>query len=462
MFKTIIEPFKIKSVEAIEFTRPDQRRTLLDQAGLNPFLIPSQKVMIDLLTDSGTTAMSSEQWAGLMRGDESYAGSPSFVRFESALQTITGLPYIIPTHQGRASERILFSVIGRPGQLVVSNMLFDTTRANAEAADLQVVDLPCPELATPMEAAPFKGNVDLKRLKAICEERSADIACFVMTITNNSGGGQPASLENMQAAAALCKKHKILFVIDGCRFAENAWFIKSRETRYESQTPLEITQQTFALADVISISAKKDGMANIGGVLAVRDKLLAESCRNNLILTEGFPTYGGLSGRDLEAIAVGVFEALSEDYLRYRIRSTEYVGRRLMELGIPIVNPPGGHAIYVDAGRLLSHIPPEQFPGQSLVAKLYEVAGIRSCEIGSVMFGKPINPESTELNPPGRCHFQELVRLAIPRRTYTQSHMDYVIEAFEHLVPQVSKLRGVRFTHRPKVLRHFSARFEWV
>lgn len=455
-FKTIIEPFRIKTVEPIRMTTRQEREGFMRDAGLNPFLLKSDHVLIDLLTDSGTTAMSSEQWAGVMRGDESYAGSPSYYRFERAIQDVTGHPEVIPTHQGRASERILFQTLAKPGHWVLSNMLFDTTRANAEAAGCRVLDLPCEELRLPMQSTPFKGNVNLQKLEEFLQKEKGQVSMFVMTITNNSGGGQPASLENIGLAHELCKKHGVIFVIDGCRFAENSWFIKLREKAYAEKSPKEIAQKIFALADVISVSAKKDGMGNMGGFLAMRDKEWAQSCRNQLILTEGFPTYGGLSGRDLEAIATGIYEAIDEDYLRYRIRSVEYVGEALLKVGIPIVNPPGGHAIYLDALAFASHIPQSQYPGWAVAVGLYEFAGIRGCEIGSVMFGR----EEAGVEVP---HRQELVRLAIPRRVYTESHMNYVVEALTAFKDkELKKLRGLKFTYKPKVLRHFTARFAWL
>jgi tryptophanase len=452
-FKTIIEPFRIKMTEPIKRTTREQRRKLLNSVGLNTFLLKSEDVTIDLLTDSGTSAMSTEQWAGIMRGDESYAGSPSWYRFEKAVQDLTGLREVIPTHQGRAAERIVFQALTKPGQWVLSNMLFDTTRANAEAAGCQTMDLPCAELSNTSVAAPFKGNIDLNRLES--ELKTKEVAIVVMTVTNNSGGGQPASLENVKAAAALCKKHKIKFMIDSCRIGENSWFIKLREKGQAEKTPLEITREMYSVADITTMSAKKDALANIGGFIALNDAVEAQLCRNNLILTEGFPTYGGLAGRDLEAIALGLFEAHDEEYLRYRIRSTQYVGEGLTRCEIPIVQPPGGHAIYIDAKKLLPHIPLGQYPGQSLVAGIYEFAGIRCCEIGSVMFGR------TDTAGKEIPHSQELVRLAIPRRVYTQSHMEYLIEAFDLFRREIPKLRGVRFTHQPKVLRHFTARFEF-
>jgi tryptophanase len=455
-FKTIIEPFRIKVVEPIALTTRKEREGYLAEAGLNTFLIPSERVLIDLLTDSGTGAMSTAQWAGVMMGDESYAGSPSFYRFEKSVQEITTHSEVIPTHQGRASERILFESIAKPGQWVVSNMLFDTTRANAESVGCKVQDFPCDELLEPAVHHPFKGNMHLRKLQSFLEDHAAETACVVMTVTNNSGGGQPASYENIKAVAELCKKYKVPYVIDACRFAENAFFIKMREASEAKKSPLQIAQSFLSLADIITVSAKKDGMANIGGILTCKDKALAQIFRNRLILSEGFPTYGGLAGRDLEAIAIGLWEALDESYLRYRLRTAEYMGERLTELGIPIVQPPGGHAIYIDCKKLLAHIPPSQFPGQAFVASYYEFAGIRAVEIGSVMFGKE-NAKGEEVP-----HIQELVRLAFPRRTYTQAHFDYIVETLEAYRSEVPKVRGVRFTYKPKVLRHFTARFDWI
>ena len=454
-FKTIIEPFRIKTVEPIGITTREERKTLLKEAGLNIFNLKSESVLIDLLTDSGTSAMSTEQWAGVMRGDESYAGSPSFFRFEESLKKVTGFDHIIPTHQGRASERIMFQTLCKEGSLVVSNMLFDTTRSNAEAVGCITRDLPCEELLNPELEAPFKGNINLSKLEETL--KNEEVSVVVMTVTNNSGGGQPASMENVRACSELCRKHKVPLALDACRFAENAWFIKTREEAYSEKSTLEIAQEMFALCDLTSISAKKDGMGNIGGVLALNNSEWAQQCKNNLILTEGFPTYGGLSGRDLEAIAVGVWEALDEDYLQYRIQSTAFVGRGLQKAGIPIVTPPGGHAVYIDAKQFMSHIPVSQFPGQALSSAIYEYAGIRCCEIGSVMFGREKEDGSEEP------HIQELVRLAIPRRTYTQSHMEYLVEAFDSFKSdEREKTRGVKFTYKPKVLRHFTARFDWV
>ncbi len=454
--KTIIEPFRIKMVEPIKMTSPEEREKLLEEAGLNPFLIKSEDVLLDLLTDSGTGAMSTMQWSALMKGDESYAGSPSFFRFEKSVREITGHEEVIPTHQGRASERIIFSTLVKPGQIVISNTLFDTTRANAECSGCTAIDIPCVESRDTQEDYEFKGNIDLEELERLLKEKASEVGLVVMTITNNSGGGQPASMENLKAAQALSHRYGVRFMVDGCRFAENAYFIKTREKGYEGKSTQEISREFFELADVISISAKKDGMSNIGGILTLRDKKLAEDCRNQLILTEGFPTYGGLSGRDLEAIAVGLWEALDENYLRYRIRSIEYIGDAFKRLEIPIVSPTGGHALYIDAKKLLPHIPVSQFPGQAFVAAIYKEIGVRCVEIGSVMFGKEL--ENGEEQP----HRQELVRLTIPRRTYTQSHMDYLVESMGEFREKISQVKGVEFTYKPKVLRHFTARFKWV
>jgi tryptophanase len=454
-YKTLFEPFRIKVIEPIRLSTQTQRKKYLEEAGLNLFLIKAEHVLIDLLTDSGTTAQSAEQWAAIQRGDESYAGSPSYYRFENSVKEITGFTEIIPTHQGRAAERILFNTLCESGDIVVSNMLFDTTRANAEAAGCTTIDIPCPELMETTTASDFKGNIDLEKLEAAFKENKNQIALVVLTITNNSGGGQPVSMKNIRETATLCKKYECTFVLDACRFAENAWFIKTREPNYADKSPQAIALEAFNHADLCTISAKKDGMTNTGGFIACRNPEWAERFRNNLILTEGFPTYGGLSGRDLDALAVGIHESLDEDYLRYRIKSTAYVGEALLKADIPIMNPPGGHAIYIDAKAFLPHIPVAQYPGQALVAGLYEAAGIRGVEIGSAMFGRE-NPDGTDTP-----HVQELVRLAIPRRVYTQSHMDYVIEALIKFKETAASLRGVHFTHKPKVLRHFTARFAW-
>ena len=454
-FKTIIEPFRIKSVEPIRFTTREERVALLTAAGYNPFLLRAEHVLIDLLTDSGTGAMSKHQWAGMMRGDESYAGADSFYRFEAAVRDITGLAHIIPTHQGRAAERILFTTVLQPGDIVPNNTHFDTTRANIEARGAIALDLPVREGRQPALRAPFKGNMDLAALERCLAENPGKVPLAMITITNNSGGGQPVSLANIRGAKAICQKFGVPLFLDCCRFAENAWFIKQREPEFAERTPIEIARAMFACADGATMSAKKDGMANIGGFLAVNDPGWAERCKTNLILTEGFPTYGGLAGYDLEALAVGFYEALDEDYLRYRIRSIEYLGDLLTQNGVPIVQPTGGHAVYIDAKAMLPHIPPHEFPAWALGCALYLEGGVRGVEIGSVMFGR--QPDGTE-----KPAAMELVRLAFPRRVYTQSHVDYLGEVILHVNSLRDRLRGLRFTHAPAVLRHFTARFEPV
>ncbi|MEM7314759.1 MAG: tryptophanase [Planctomycetota bacterium] len=451
-FKTIIEPFRIKTVEPIRQTDAVTRKTALAEAGYNTFLLKAEDVLIDLLTDSGTGAMSSAQWAGMMMGDESYAGARSFTRFEKAVQDITGFRHVIPTHQGRAAERILFHAAVKPGEVVLNNTHFDTTRANVEAREAEARDIPVAEAREPGLVHDFKGNIDLKQLEQTLSEEGDRIPMVMLTVTNNSGGGQPASLENIRAASQICRSHDTPFFLDACRFAENSWFIKQREAAYADTSTLDIAREMFSLADGCTMSAKKDGMVNIGGFLAMNDTDLAAKCRDRLILTEGFPTYGGLAGYDLEAMAVGLYEALNEDYLRYRIRSVEYLGERLVQSGIPIVQPTGGHAIYIDAKALLPHIPQEQYPAWSLGLALYLVGGIRSVEIGSVMFG--LQPDGTE-----KPAAMELVRLAFPRRVYTQSHVDYLAEVLDWLVTQKSRIRGVKIDSSPQTLRHFSARF---
>ncbi len=446
--KTIIEPFRIKSVEPIRMTTPDQREAILRDAGFNLFLVKSEDVLIDLLTDSGTGAMSSEQWAGMMRGDESYAGAPSFFRFLERMQNLTGFDHILPTHQGRASERILFELIGGEGKVVPNNAHFDTTRANVEHSGAKAVDLGIPESKKPTTRHPFKGNMDVGLLERLIREVGPErIPVVMVTVTNNSGGGQPVSLENLRAVRAVCDKFKLPLFLDACRFAENAYFIKMREPGMADRSIREIVREMFDLSDGATISAKKDGLVNIGGMLLIRDEELFRRASNLLILTEGFITYGGLAGRDLEAMAQGYEEVTHEDYLAYRIRSVAYLGEGLLKAGIPIIEPPGGHAVYIDAGALCPHIPREQFPGQAVVVGLFRVAGIRAVEIGSVMFGS---------EDPGRL---ELVRLAMPRRVYTQSHIDYVIEAASILAEQVRSLRGLTIVKAPEVLRHFTARF---
>ncbi|AFN73941.1 Tryptophanase [Melioribacter roseus P3M-2] len=458
VMKTIIEPFKIKTVEPIRFTSKEEREKILKDAGYNPFLINAEDVIIDLLTDSGTSAMSSEQWSGIMKGDESYAGAKSFFRFESAVKEITGNKYVIPTHQGRAAEKILFSILGGEGKYFISNTFFDTTRANIEFTGAEAVDLLCPEGKKPEVVAPFKGNLDVEKLKAFIEEKGKEnIPLVMITITNNSGGGQPVSLENIKQVRKVCDRYGIPLFFDACRFAENAYFIKKREEGYSNKSVREIVKEIFSFADGTTMSAKKDALVNIGGWLSMNDDNLAMQCRNLLIVTEGFPTYGGLAGRDLEAIAQGLEEVLDENYLRYRIRSTEYLGEKLTAAGVPIIEPPGGHAIYIDAKRFLPDIPPEQYPGQSIVCELYLEGGIRSVEIGSVMFGK-YDKKTGRLIPA----MMELVRLAIPRRVYTQSHIDYVAEVVIETFNKRDKLKGYKITYEAPMLRHFTARFEPV
>jgi tryptophanase len=453
--RTIIEPFRIKSVEPIRMTNAAERERLLREAGYNVFLLRAEDVIIDLLTDSGTSAMSAAQWAGVMRGDEAYAGSPSFYRFERSVRDIFGFKHVLPTHQGRAAERILASVMCHPGDVVPNNSHFDTTRANIEQAGARAVDLVIPEGLTPSIRHPFKGNMDVERLRALITEVTPSRIPFCMlTVTNNSGGGQPVSMDNIRAVSAICREHGIPFYIDACRFAENAWFIKIREPGYASHTPLAIAREMFSLADGCTMSAKKDGLANTGGFLATNDDALARLERDLLILTEGFPTYGGLSGRDLETIAIGLEEVLREDYLTYRVRSTEYLGEQISAAGVPIVQPPGGHAIYIDAAAFLPHIPAMELPGQALVAALYRTGGIRAVEIGTVMFGR--RGADGETIPAA----MELVRLAVPRRVYTQSHIDYVVEAVLSAWEERESLRGFRIVEEAETLRHFTARFE--
>jgi tyrosine phenol-lyase len=447
--KTIIEPFRIKSVEPLRQTTRAEREELVEKAGYNLFALHAKDVLIDLLTDSGTSAMSTEQWAAVMRGDESYAGSESFFRMQRVVQELTGFRHVIPTHQGRAAERILFSVMCKPGQVVPNNTHFDTTRANIEFAGASAIDLPAPEAADTQARLPFKGNMDVAALERLIETEGAQrIPLIMVTVTNNSGGGQPVSLENLEAVRAVATRHGIPLYLDACRFAENAWLIREREPGYHERAPREIAQRMFSLADGCTFSAKKDAFANIGGMLCTNDDRLAAQETNLLILTEGFPTYGGLAGRDLDAIAVGLEEVLDPDYLRYRIASTAYLGRHIADHGVPIVEPPGGHAIYIDAARMLPHLPRAHFPGQALAVELYRHAGIRSVEIGSVMFGEAAR--------------HELLRLAIPRRVYTQSHIDYVVEAILEVNDARQRIRGMRIVEEPPFLRHFSARFDWI
>ncbi len=444
--QTIIEPFRIKSVEPLRQTTLLERERILLDAGFNLFLIPARDILIDLLTDSGTSAMSTEQWAAMMRGDESYAGGESFFRLQRVVQDLTRFRHVIPTHQGRAAERILFTILCRPGHVVPNNTHFDTTRANIEFTGARAVDIPLPEAADTQLYLDFKGNMDVAALEdLILREGASNIPLVMVTVTNNSGGGQPVSLDNIAAVKAVTAKHGIPLYLDACRFAENAWFIHERDPKCAHLSPKEIAQRMFALADGCTFSAKKDAFANIGGFLCTNDDRLAIQETNLLILTEGFPTYGGLAGRDLEAIAVGLEEILHPDYLQYRITSTGYLGRHIADAGVPIVEPPGGHAIYIDCARMLPHIPRQQFPAQALAVELYRHAGIRSVEIGSVMFGQSAR--------------HELLRLAIPRRVYTQSHIDYVVESILEVNQKREHIHGFQITEEPPFLRHFSARF---
>jgi tryptophanase len=451
-WQTIIEPFRIHSVEPIRLTSEDERQQALEKAGYNLFNIHAEDVIIDLLTDSGTGAMSRDQWAAIQQGDESYAGSPSWYRFLEAVQKLFPFKHVIPTHQGRAAEKILFSVLGGPGKVVPNNAHFDTTRANVEFTGAEAIDVT--PVRDPHEMLPFKGDADVDALDRLISQRGAEnIPVVFMTITNNSMGGQPVSLENLRAVRRICDRYRLPLFLDACRFAENAWFIKQREPGYADRSIPDIVHEMAAMADGMTMSAKKDGLANIGGWLAMNDDKLAEACRNMLILTEGFPTYGGLAGRDLEAIAQGLSEVVDEDYLRYRIESTSYLGTALNASGVPVVMPIGGHAVYLDARALLPHIPPLNYPGQSLAVALYRAGGIRGVEIGTVMFGR--HPDGSE-TPAA----MDLVRLAIPRRTYTQSHVDYVIEVVRFVASQARSLRGYRISHEPAALRHFTATFE--
>ncbi|MCW9017800.1 MAG: tryptophanase [Kangiellaceae bacterium] len=450
--KTIIEPFRIKSVEPLRMTTNTERETYLKEANYNLFSLKSDDVLIDLLTDSGTSAMSTKQWAGIQMGDESYAGSPSFYRFEKALRELAPFRHIIPTHQGRAAEKILFSIVGQKGKVIPNNTHFDTTRANVEATTTEAIDLVKKEGLDPQLEHPFKGDMDLNRLRDLLETRADDVPLVMLTITNNSGGGQPVSMKNIRETKALCEEFGKPLFLDACRFAENAYFIKQREEGYADKTPKEIVQEIFSYADGMTMSAKKDALVNMGGWLALNDDDLAMNARNLLILTEGFPTYGGLSGRDLDAMAIGLEEVVEEDYLNYRITSTAYLGNALDRLGIPVMKPIGGHAVYIDAKAMLPHIDPLQYPGQALAIEMYRVGGIRTCEIGSVMFGR--QPDGSEKASP-----MELVRMAIPRRVYTQSHIDYCIECLEEVNASKNELKGVKIDWEPPALRHFTAHF---
>ena len=453
-FRTIIEPFRIHAVEPLRMTTPEERAAAIRAAGYNVFNLLARDVLIDLLTDSGTGAMSRDQWAAIQHGDESYAGSPSWIIFRDAVTELFPFRHVIPTHQGRAAEKILFSVLGGPGLVVPSNTHFDTTRANVEFTGAEAVDLVIAEGRDPASLHPFKGNVDIDALDALIRERGAEnIPVVMVTITNNSSGGQPVSLANLREVREVCDRHGLPLFLDACRFAENAWFIREREPGQSERDVADIVREMASLADGMTMSAKKDPLANIGGWLACNDDALAESCRNMLILTEGFPTYGGLAGRDLEAVAQGIREAVSHDYLRYRIQSTAYLGEALHDSGVPVFMPIGGHAVYLDARALLPQIPPLQYPGQALAVALYEAGGIRGCEIGTVMFG--IHPDGTEHEAA-----MDLVRLAIPRRTYTQSHIDYVIEVCQAVAEEAPGLGGYRIVEQAPQLRHFTARFE--
>ncbi len=453
-FKTIIEPFRIKSVEPIQFSTREERIAALERANYNLFGLHGDEVLVDMLTDSGTGAMSNQQWAGMLLGDESYAGSRSYYKFEAAVQDITGFKHVIPTHQGRAAERILFSIIGKPEKVIPSNNHFDTTRANIEYVGAEALDLVIEEGRKPGLIHPFKGCMDTEKLRQTVEKYGAEhIPVVMLTITNNSGGGQPVSMANIRAVSEMCHAAGIPFFLDACRFAENAWFIKMREEGYADKTPLEIAREMFSYADGCTMSAKKDGLANIGGFLAMNDDALAMQCRNLLILTEGFPTYGGLAGYDLEAVAQGLREVLDEHYLEYRVRTVAYLAEKALAAGVPIVQPPGGHALFIDAKTMLPHIPPQEYPAQALAIALYIEGGIRGVEIGSVMFGKA-QPNGSETYAS-----MELVRLAFPRRTFTQSHIDYVGEVLAYLMTTRDSIQGVKITWQPPFLRHFTAQF---
>jgi len=452
-FTTIIEPFRIHSVEPLHMTTEDHRRTAISAAGYNLFNLHAADVLIDLLTDSGTGAMSRDQWAGIQRGDESYAGSPSWFAFRDSVQDLFPFEHVIPTHQGRAAEKILFTAVGGAGKTVPNNTHFDTTRANVEYSGARAIDLVIAEGRDPQADHPFKGNMDLEALDALLASAApGEVPLVMVTVTNNSGGGQPVSMANMRGVREICNRYGVPLFLDACRFAENAWFIHTREQGYADVEVRDIVREMAGLADGMTMSAKKDPLGNIGGWLAMRDDDLAATCRTLLILTEGFPTYGGLAGRDLEALAQGLREAVDHDYLRYRIRSTAYLGEALDAAGIPVVMPIGGHAVYIDARSWLSHIPPLQYPGQALAVALYETGGVRGCEIGTVMFGR--QPDGTEL-----AASMDLVRLAIPRRTYTQSHIDYTIEVCVAVADRAKSLRGLRIIEEPPSLRHFTATF---
>ena len=453
--KTIIEPFKIKSVEPINLSTQEERIEYLRKAHFNTFLLKSDEVIIDFLTDSGTSAMSAEQWSGIMRGDESYAGSKSWERMETSIKDLTGMEYILPTHQGRAAERIIYGFLGGPGKTFISNTHFDTTRANIEFSGAEAIDIPIHEALDPSFIHPFKGNLDTYKLEKVIREKGArNIGAVIVTVTNNSGGGQPVSMGNLREVSRICKDNNVMLMLDCCRVAENAYFIKHREEGLEDKTYEEIAQEMFSLSDGGAMSAKKDALVNMGGFLSLRDKRIADACTNTLIITEGFATYGGLSGRDMEAIAIGLKEVFDPHYLEYRIKSTKYLGEKLHDLGVPVMLPIGGHAVYVDAKAFYPHIPPHEYPGQRLACELYELGGVRTVEIGSVMFGKYDEDGALIPSP------MELVRLAIPRRVYTQSHIEYVVETFIEILKQRKTTKGFKIVEEPKFLRHFTCKFE--
>lgn len=455
--RTLTEPFKIKMVEPLKVTTEEYRKDALKKAGYNPFLLKSNDVFIDLLTDSGTGAMSDKQWAGIMMGDESYAGARSWEHLEKVVKDLTGMPYILPTHQGRAAERILYGILGGKGKVFISNTHFDTTRANIEFTGATAIDIVYEEAEDPEADLPFKGNINLEKLQELIHKHGKEnIAAVIITVTNNSSGGQPVSMANVIALRKICDEHGLLLVIDGCRVAENAYFIKHREEGFSNKSCEEIAKQMLRLGDAFVMSAKKDAIVNIGGLLTIKDEELAVKCKNLLIISEGFTTYGGLAGRDMEALAIGLTEVFDEDYLHYRIRSTAYLGERLRKKGVPVVWPIGGHAVYVDAKKLYNQIPVEQFPGQALVCDLYIKGGIRAVEIGSLMFGK--NDANGKMIPATN----ELVRLAIPRRVYTQSHIDYVLDIFDDILELRNQTTGYRITYEPPFLRHFSALLEKI
>ena len=453
--RTLTEPFKIKMVEPLRITTEAYRQAALEKAGYNPFLLRSDDVFIDLLTDSGTGAMSDRQWAGIMMGDESYAGARSWEHLQAVVQELTGMQYVLPTHQGRAAERILYSILGGKGKIFISNTHFDTTRANIEYVGSEAIDIVCKEANDVESYAAFKGNIDLEKLeKLITQYGTGTIAAVIITVTNNSSGGQPVSMQNMKAVRKICDKHGLLMVIDGCRIAENSYYIKHREDGFTEKTYKQIAQEMLNLGDAFIMSAKKDGMVNIGGLLTLKDEALSVKCKNLLIISEGFTTYGGLSGRDMEALAIGLNEVFDKDYLHYRIRSTAYLGEKLREKGVPVVWPIGGHAVYIDAKKLYANVPVVEYPGQALVIDLYLKGGIRCVEVGSVMFGK--------YNKQGKLvpAINELVRMAIPRRVYTQSHIDYVLDIFDDILEIKNRNKGFKITYEPPFLRHFTAPFE--